>query len=277
MWQFDILKVCWCHLSLILGMLFKSSIKQIDCLGKRKFVLVLLNNAQNVPMLVKWHHVCPKLEEFYFDISSKRLFGYLWCIGTKANKIHDVRVIKINQKQTQYHATMHILDYILFHLNVITIQIISHVLLFKQSHPHFVMYWFIQLITLSIKLSLMKAFIWSNHVLFYSINYIFILSYIGSFNWTHHHMYFFYSIDHLFHWITNFGIFNLILSHISSFNDSYCLIYQFCKLICNPMMYCFIQLFWNLIITWATNFPSNLVKFCFICSTTLLIATLPIK
>lgn len=106
-WYF---KVCWCHLKWILGKLFKSSFKQIDCLGKRKFVWAILNISQNVPMLIEWHHVCPMLEEFYFDISSKRLFGYLWCIETKANKIHDVRVTKINQKQTQYHATMHILN-----------------------------------------------------------------------------------------------------------------------------------------------------------------------
>lgn len=127
----------------ILGKLFKSSFKQIDCLGKRKFVWAILNISQNVPMLIEWHCVCPMLEEFYFDISSKRLFGYLWCIGTKGNKIHDVRVTKINQKQTHTMQPCTFLIYIVSfkcnhnpnHIACSFIQTITSLLCHVLVHP----------------------------------------------------------------------------------------------------------------------------------------------
>jgi len=62
--------------------------------GQKK--IVLLNNAQNVSMLIRWHYDCPKLKGFYFEMSCERLFGYLSCIGTKDRKTHNVMKTLIN-------------------------------------------------------------------------------------------------------------------------------------------------------------------------------------
>jgi hypothetical protein len=165
--------------------------------AKKKFAL--LNNAQNVSMLIKWHYDYPKLKEFYFEISCERLFGYLSCIGTMDRKTHNVMktlisflVFGANTKNKSNIMSMQpyctFLIYKLFHLNVIIVQITSHVHLFKQSHSHFVMYCFIQSITLS-KLSYQFCKSPFTCVLFHSSNHIFALSYIVSFNQRHHHIY----------------------------------------------------------------------------------------
>jgi hypothetical protein len=167
-------------------------------------------------------------------MSCERLFGYLSCIGTKDRKTHNVMktlidflVLGANTKNKSNIMSMWLyctfLIYKLFHWNVIIVQMISHVRLFKQSHSHShvlfhsinhiltLIYRFIQSITFS--LSCIVSFKQSHshsHVLFHSNNHIltlmycfiqaitFSLSCIVSFKQSHSHSHvLFHSINHL--------------------------------------------------------------------------------
>jgi hypothetical protein len=215
-------------------------------------------------MLIRWCYDCPKLKGFYFEMWCERLFGYLSSIGSKDRKTHNVMktlisflVVGANTKNKSNIMSMWLyctfLIYKLFHLNVIIMQIILHVHLFKQSYSHFVMYCFIQSITLS-KLNYQFCKFPFNRVLFHSSNHIFALLYIVSFNQSHCQnwiinfasflsiVYYFiqaitsslcyilfhsikhiityivsHSINHIITWIINFVIFHPILSCNSSF------------------------------------------------------------
>jgi hypothetical protein len=140
--------------------LFTSCVQEI---WQKKIVLILL-------ILPKCFHVnlmtpcLPKVGKILFYISYERLLRYLWCMlglrFTKPIMWEKIKLINGYLVQTPKTITIFYLCdhanswHILFHLNIIIMQIILCVFLFKYLHSHFVMYCFIQLITLSIELSI---------------------------------------------------------------------------------------------------------------------------
>jgi len=91
-----ILTIFWCdHLIMsrffmlfeyILARIFKSNSFLNIYIGWAKKKNSLLNNAQNVSMLIRWHYDYPKLKGFYFEISCERLFGYFHALGLRITK-----------------------------------------------------------------------------------------------------------------------------------------------------------------------------------------------